>query len=310
MTAGFRVLLLLATVASGTAIGVAQTPNPPATLPAAARPPYSGPVRGAQSKRWEPWSAMRSAITPILGWKLGIDAGSFAQLDFDQALVRIDALGVGYVEASDRQKLDMEIPKYITYKLQPGEVNAIKDKLIAFNLTLVAYRVSTIEPSEEARRKLFDFAKSLNIETIVSEQIPADLEPIDKLANDYGINVAIGGSMQVALAAVNGRSKRIGLSVDTGSWLGEGLKPVEALKQAKDRLLVIHLGDRNAFATRDLLREMYQQDIKPSLITVSPGGVDEFEEAVTGKYSLRKQVLVQPKPRQAGELDDSRDADV
>jgi hypothetical protein len=223
---------------------------------------------------------MRSAITPILGWKLGIDAGSFAQLDFDQALLRIDALGVGYVEASDRQKLDMEIPKYITYKLQPGEVNAIKDKLIAFNLTLVAYRVSTIEPSEEARRKLFDFAKSLNIETIVSEQIPADLEPIDKLANDYGINVAIGGSIQAALAAVNGRSKRIGLSVDTASWVGEGLKPVEALKQAKDRLLVIHLGDRNAFATRDLLREMYQQDIKPSLITVNPGGVDEFEEAV------------------------------
>ena len=280
MTAGCRGLLLIAAVASGTAIGPAQTSSPPATLAAPARPPYSGPVRGAQSKRWEPWSAMRTAITPILGWKLGIDAGSFAQVDFDEALIRIDALGVGYVEASDRQKLDVEIPKYITYKLQPGEVNAIKDKLIAFNLTLVAYRVSTIEPSEEARRKLLDFAKSLNIETIVSEQIPADLEPIDKLANDYGINVAIGGSMHAALAAVNGRSKRIGLSADTGSWVAEGLKPVEALKQAKDRLLVIHLGDRNAFATRDLLREIYQQDIKPSLITVSPGGVDEFEEAV------------------------------
>ncbi len=272
MTAGFRGLLLLATVTSGTAISSAQT--------SAARPPYSGPVRGAQSKRWEPWSAMRTAITPVLGWKLGIDAGSFAQLDFDQALARIDALGVGYVEASDRQKLDMEIPKYVTYKLQPGEVNAIKDKLIAFNLTLVAYRVSTIEPSEEARRKLFDFAKSLNIETIVSEQIPADLESLDKLANDYGINVAIGGSMHAALAAVNGRSKRIGLSADTGSWVGEGLKPVEALKQAKDRLLVIHVRERSAFAARDLLREMYRQDIKPSLITVSPGGVDEFEEAV------------------------------
>lgn len=272
MTAGFRGLLLLATITSATAIGPAQT--------SPARPPYSGPVKGSQSKRWEPWSAMRTAITPILGWKLGIDAGSFAQLDFDQALARIDALGLGYVEASDKQKLDMEIPKYVTYKLQPGEVKAIKDKLIAFNLALVAYRVSTIEPGEEARRRLFDFAKSLNIETIVSEQIPADLESLDKLANEYGMNIAIGGSMHAALAAVDGRSERIGLSADSGSWVAEGLKPGEALKQAKDRLLVLRLRERSAFAARDLLREMYRQDIKPSLITVSPGGVDEFEEAV------------------------------
>ena len=70
-------------------------------------------------------------MAPCLGWKLGIDARTRAKLDFDEA-IRIDALGLGYVEASDRQKLDMEIPKYVTYKLQAGEVNAIEDKLIAF----------------------------------------------------------------------------------------------------------------------------------------------------------------------------------
>jgi type 1 glutamine amidotransferase/sugar phosphate isomerase/epimerase len=275
MKAGFRGTVLLAAIAGAGMIGVAQT-----APPSAARPPYSGPVRGSQSKRWEPWSAMRTAITPVLGWKLGIDAASFPQADFDHALVEIDALGVGYVEASSTQKLDMEIPKYITYKLAPGEVNAIKDKLTSFNLTLVVYRVATIDPGEDARRKLFDFAKSLNVETIVSEQIPGDLDSIDKLATEYGVNVAVGGGMRAALAAVNSLSKRIGLFVDTGSWAEEGLKPVEALNQVKDRLLVINLRDRSAFATRDLLQEMYGQGIKPSLITVSPASVDRFEEAV------------------------------
>jgi type 1 glutamine amidotransferase/sugar phosphate isomerase/epimerase len=292
MKASFQVSFLVATVAGVATIGLAQT---------AARPPYSGPVKGAQSKRWEPWSAMRTAITPVLGWKLGIDAGSFPQVDFDHALAEIDALSVGYVEASSTQKLDMEIPKYISYKLAPGEVNAIKDKLTSFNLVLVTYRVATIDPGEDARRKLFDFSKSLNIETIVSEQIPDDLDSIDKLAAEYGINVAVGGSMRAALAAVNGRSKRIGLFADTGSWVEEGLKPVAALEQAKDRLLVINLRDRSAFGKKghnvtlgsgvagipDLLQEMYRQNIKPSLITVSPGSVDGFEETVRPVMAAR-----------------------
>jgi type 1 glutamine amidotransferase len=239
------------------------------------------PVKGGQSKRWEPWSAMRTAITPVLGWKLGIDTASFPQADFDRALAEIDASSVGYVEASSTQKLDMEIPKYITYKLAPGEVNAIKDKLTSFNLALVTYRVAAIEPGEEARRKLFDFAKSLHIETIVSDQIPQDLDSIDKLAAEYGVNVAVGGGMRAALAAVNGHSKRIGLFADSGSW------PVEAIKQGGDRLLVIHLSGRSVLATSDLLREMYRQNIKPSLITVSPASVAEFEEAVRPVMAAR-----------------------
>jgi type 1 glutamine amidotransferase len=60
----------------------------------------------------------------------------------------------------------------------------------------------------------------------------------------------------------------------------QGLKPVEALNQARDRLLVINLRGGSAFALRDLLQEIYRQGIKPSLITVSPTGVDGFEEAV------------------------------
>ena len=102
----------------------------------------------------------------------------------------------------------MEIPKYITYKLQPGEVNAIKDKLIAFNLTAVAYRVSTIEPTKR-QTQIIRFRKEPEHRDDCFGADSQDLEPVDKLANDYGINVAIGGSMQVALAAVNGRSKQL-----------------------------------------------------------------------------------------------------
>ena len=225
---------------------------------------------------------MRTAVTPVLGWKFGIDAGTFRHLDFDHALSEIDALGVANVEVSSTQKLDIEIPKYVNYKLAPGELNAIKDKLTSFNLAAAAYRVPAIDLDEDASRKLFQFAKSLNIGTIVSDRIPRDIPLVDRLASEYAIDVAIGGSTQAVLAALNGRGKHIGAFADTGLWLKEGLRPVEALRQVKDRLLVLNLG---VAATPDLLLEMYRQEIKPALITVSAGAdpavaVRAFEKAV------------------------------
>ena len=267
------------------AIALPQTPTASSTLPSPARPPYGGPVRGAESKRWEPWSAMRAAVTPILGWKLGIDTGSFPHLDLDHALKEIDALGVANVEISSTQKLDTEIPKYVDYHLFPGERNAIRDKLTLLNLAAMAYHVPAIDADPDTARQLFEFAKSLNLETVVADRIPKDLALVDQLASQYAINAAIGGNTQAVLAALNGRSRHMGVSADTGAWPKEGLKPLEALEQVKDRLLVLNL---RGGGEPDLLREMHRQQIKPALITVSAGAgasdltqpVRDFEDAV------------------------------
>ncbi|HEY3454495.1 MAG TPA: ThuA domain-containing protein [Bryobacteraceae bacterium] len=248
------------------AIALAQT------LPSPARPPYGGPVRGAESKRWEPWSAMRTAITPILGWRLGIDTGSFPHLDLDHALEQIDALGVANVEISSTQKLNTEIPKYIDYHLFPGERNAIRDKLALLNLAAVAYHVPAIDADPDTARKLFEFAKSLNVGTIVSGRIPNDLALLDQLASEYAINVAISGNAQAVSAALNGRGKHLGIFADSGS--------VKSLEQVKDRLLVLNLRGGNV---PDLLRALYSQQIKPALITVSAGaGASDLAQAVRG----------------------------
>ena len=35
------------------------------------------PIRGVDSKRWESWSAMRTAADPLLGWKIGMRSTAF-----------------------------------------------------------------------------------------------------------------------------------------------------------------------------------------------------------------------------------------
>ena len=53
----------------------------------------------------------------------------------------------------------------------------------------MAYRVSTIRSPAKRQDAIVGFRKEPQHQIFVSEQIPADLESLDKLATDYGITV-------------------------------------------------------------------------------------------------------------------------
>jgi type 1 glutamine amidotransferase len=238
----------------------------------------AGPGRGSASVRWEAWSAMRSAATAIVGWKIGPRADSFPQLSFYDAAAKIDLLGVGYFEGFSTQQFDEEIPKNVGQNLAPGEVTAVKDRLNALSLAMTAYHVPNIEPGEAAARKLFEFSKNVGVETIVSEQMPDELPLIDKLASEYGVNVAVCGNPESVLSAIASLGTRMGVCGDTALWMKAGIKPVDELTHLKSRLFLVHVAAGSA-GLPEFLREMYRMELKPSLIVVS-GPFDVFEKAL------------------------------
>ncbi len=239
------------------------------------------PGRGIASVRWEPWSAMRSAVTAIIGWKVGVRADSFRPLTFWDAGAKIDLLGVAYVEGAGGQKFNEEIPKDVDDNLAPGEISALKERLNALSLTMTAYEVPVISPGEVAARRLFEFVKTVGVETIVSERMPEALPLVDKLAGEYGVNVAVCGNPNNVLAAVANLSPRVGVCGDTGAWTKAGIKPVDALGELKTRLLVIHLAPGTP-GLSEFLHQMYTLELKPSLITVNgtQAAFEEFEKAL------------------------------
>jgi type 1 glutamine amidotransferase len=243
------------------------------------------PGRGTASVRWEPWSAMRSAAAAIMGWKIGVQASSLGRLSFYDAGARIDLLGVGYFEGDSSQKFNEEIPKNVDWNLAPGEINAVKDRLNALNLAMTAYRVPVVGPGEDAARRIFEFAKAVGVETIVSGQVPDGLAQIDKLAGEYGINVAVCGDPKSALSAVSNLGPRIGICGDTAAWTKAGITPVDALAELKTRLLVINIGAGTPGLT-EFLDEMSRLELKPSLITVS-GPFDAFEKSLRPVLAAR-----------------------
>jgi sugar phosphate isomerase/epimerase len=122
----------------------------------------------------------------------------------------------------------------------------------------VNYGVVDVGKDEASARKVFDFAKAMGIETIVSEPDPGVFGILDKLTNEYGINVAIHNhpkesrywNPQTVLDAVKGHSHRIGSCADTGHWPRSGVNPLAAIKMLKGRIISLHFKDLNELNKR------------------------------------------------------------
>ena len=195
-----------------------------------------------------------SSALNLLGLRVGFSADAFGPISFSEAAAKADALGTGFLEASSSQKVSPEIPKSLDYNLSPDEVTAVKNRLAELRLRLVAYRVGAVPADESSRRRLFAFAKAVDIETIVTSAAPAALPDLDKLAGEFGVNVAFEGSNPKNLvSSLDGLSSRIGLSVDTAAWAQAGIKPAAGLGLVNARLLSLGLTDAGAGAEQLLL---------------------------------------------------------
>ena len=196
-----------------------------------------------------------SSALNLVGLRVGFPAVAFGPISFWEAAAKADALGTGFLEASSSQKVSDEIPKSLDYNLSPDEVTKIKDRVAELRLRLLAYRAA-IPAAEGARRRLFAFAKAVDAEMIVTSAAPAALPELDRLAAEFGVNVAFGGSNPKNLvSALDGLSSRIGLSVDTAAWAQAGINPVDGLRLVNARLFSLGLSDAGA-GTEQLLLEL------------------------------------------------------
>jgi type 1 glutamine amidotransferase/sugar phosphate isomerase/epimerase len=307
-------------VAGLSVMGSAQTPAP-ANIGAPGRgmggqgrggAPGAPPVVSESLRRVPEWGALRTGTGAILGWKLGISLSSFPELTFADAAAKADALGLINLEASSEQKVSVAVQKKLGEKLMPGEMTAVQNRLLSLGMRMPAYAVPALGTTEKDMRDLFHFAKAFGVETMVVERTPDGLPLADKLADEYGVKVALRGSLKSVEAAIEGRGSHIGAYGDTGSWMQEGIKPTDALAQLKERLFVVNLSDRSALgasgrsvalgtgaaAIPEFLHAMYTMQVKPSLITVGLGGaadttaslevaVKTYETLVRPVFALR-----------------------
>src|SRR5687768_6959223 len=164
-------------------------------------------------------------------------------LSFLESVVRADAALVPFVEASSTQRVSAQVQKPLDHNLTPSEIAALKAGM-GPNVRVSAYRVESLPP-DATRRQVFDFAQDLGATTLV---VPGNtvLDGLDSLAEEFKVNVAVLNSSAETLKAMEGRSRRLGVGIDTGQWAQEGVNVRDAVARVKDRLLYVLLRDRSA----------------------------------------------------------------
>jgi len=195
-------------------------------------------------------------------WKLGMQAYSFNRFTFFEAVDKTKALEMKYIEAYPGQTLSKEKPDVKTdHNMSAADRKLMLQKLRDSGVKLMNYGVVGLPNNEAECRKVFDFAKEMGIETIVSEPPEDAFDLIDRLCEEYKINVAIHNhpkpshywNPDTVLKVCEGRSKRIGACADTGHWTRSGVDPLEAIKKlgAEKRIISLHFKDLNEFGNRD-----------------------------------------------------------
>ena len=195
------------------------------------------------------FQAMGSPDAEKLGWRLATQAYTFRGGTFFEAIDKTAAIGVKYIEAYPGQKVSKDIDEKMGPEMKKETIAAVKAKLKEKGVTLVNFGVTGIPGNEADARKLFDWAKVMGLETIVTESTPPFL---DKLCNEYGINAALHNHPnswppEKVLAACEGKSKRMGSCADTGHWMRRNIKPLDAIKMLKGRIVSLHFKDLNEF---------------------------------------------------------------
>jgi uncharacterized protein len=165
-------------------------------------------------------------------------------LTFQEAVIRADAALVPFVEASSTQRVSPQVQKNLDYNLTPSEVAAVKAGR-GENVRVGAYRVESLPADAQARRRVFDFVQEIGATTIV---VPGStpIDGLDALAEEFKVNVAVLNSSPETLKSMEGRSRRLGIGIDTGQWAQDGVNAREAVARVKDRLLYVLLRDRSA----------------------------------------------------------------
>ena len=202
-------------------------------------------------------AAQQAAGAPTaerLGWQVSIQCWSFNKATFFESVERAASMGLKVIEMFPGQRVDGEHVDWTTGPDMPPEaLAAVQAKLKAVGVRVANFGVTGMAADEAGRRRLFEWASSLGIETLCAEPEPAALPGLDTLCQEYRINLALHNHPepsrywhpQSVLDACKGLSPRIGACADTGHWMRSGVTPLEAVKLLQGRIVTFHLKDLN-----------------------------------------------------------------
>jgi sugar phosphate isomerase/epimerase len=235
-----------------------------------------------------------------LAWQLAIPTGTFTDRSVFETIDLLHSLNIHHLELTPGQILQPGSSAMQVSAAMPADATAaLMAKLKSVHMDIVSYGPVDLGPDDTSARQVFEFAKKIKAKDIVAAPSADALERMDKLATEFGINLAIENQTDLPayrlpadlLKATALRSTHIGSDDDLTQWQKTAVDPVAATRQLRGHIVQIRVGDADAPGaerTESVLAELKEQGFK-GVITVAciPGnGADEINKFVAAVNAL------------------------
>jgi sugar phosphate isomerase/epimerase len=241
----------------------------------------------------------------IKKFPVAMQCWTYRKYSFFETIEKTKALGIKYLQAYPGQPLYSE-EKGATFQhlMTDPQIEKVRQKLQAAGMEVVGYGVADIGRTEDEMRKAFDFAKKMGIQVIATEPHDADFAILDKLVKEYDIRIAVHNhpepskyaKPQTVLDKIKGLDDRIGACADPGHWMRGGIRPLDALRLLKGRIVDVHIKDRSDFGTAPGVDDVAVGDGKANLHDIlAELTLQDYAGFLTFEYENEKEVLT-PEP--------------
>jgi sugar phosphate isomerase/epimerase len=189
-----------------------------------------------------------------LGWQLACVGSTFRDRSVFDMIDLLHSMNFHHIELS-------------TGQIDPADVvasDALVAKLKSVHMDIVSVGIVDPGKTESEARTIFELGRRLKIKTIVADPADESLEMLDKLANEYRINVAIVNLAKpgnhwdpdALRGLLAGRSVRVGVCADVAAWRASGISPAQAAKKFAGHVLEVRLGNFDDSDPADVLGEL------------------------------------------------------
>lgn len=188
------------------------------------------------------------------GFAVGVQSYTFRNFSTEQALKRIQYLGLRFVEFfRQHARPDSSVE----------QIQALRRLCADYGITPIAFGVEMFTKDHDKNKRLFEFGQALGIKHLSADPDPDSFDSLDKLVEEYKISIAIHPhgpvgrgelhrwhSAEVILQAVRNHHPLIGSCLDTGhliraDQLGKKLDPAQQIRLMGARNFGIHLKDHD-----------------------------------------------------------------
>jgi sugar phosphate isomerase/epimerase len=190
---------------------------------------------------------------------IGVQAWTFNRFTTFEAIEMTARAGAKFIEMYPGQKLKPDSAVTVGPEMGDDATRELQAQLTKFGVRPVAFGVTGISSDPNQARVLFRWAKGLGLVVINTESTEA-IDTIEAMVKEFDIKVGFHNHPRRAndpnykvwdpayiLSLVKNRDKRIGSCADTGHWVRSGIKPIDALRLLRGRIVGSHLKDLHEF---------------------------------------------------------------